>query len=136
MCRAICVIITDIIEAVNMDILARLITLSSYENANSETNIDIVNPIPVSRATSAMDIQDAFSGFSAICSLVAIKLKDTTPRGFPITKPHIIPITKFDASATSTFKFNAIDVLAKANKGNITKLLNLDNLCSNLSALD
>ena len=53
-------------------------------------------------------------------SLVAIKLKDTTPRGFPITKPHIIPITKFDASATSTFKFNAIDVLAKANKGYIT----------------
>ena len=51
-------------EAVNIDNLAKLITFSSYANANSDTNIDIVNPIPVSNATSIIDIHEAVSGFS------------------------------------------------------------------------
>lgn len=69
---AIWVTIIDAMEAVNIDNLAKLITFSSYANANSDTNIDIVNPIPVSNATSIIDIHEAVSGFSAICSLVAI----------------------------------------------------------------
>ena len=123
-------------EAVNIDNLAKLITFSSYANANSDTNIDIVNPIPVSNATSIIDIHEAVSGFSAICSLVAIKLNDTTPSGFPITKPHIIPIIKFEASATLLLKLIAIEVLANANKGNIIKLQSFVSLCSSISDMD
>lgn len=37
--------ITDVIKAVNTDNLVKLTTSSLYENANSATNIDIVNHI-------------------------------------------------------------------------------------------
>ena len=57
--------ITDNIAAPKIDILAKLITFSLFENANSEVKIAIVNPIPVSIATSVIDLHETFFGFSA-----------------------------------------------------------------------
>ena len=46
-----------------------------------------IDPIPVSIATSVIDLHETFLGFSAIWSFIAIKLNNTTPKGFPITSP-------------------------------------------------
>jgi len=58
--------IIDIDAEISIAILAILITVKLWINANSDTNIDIVNPIPAIIDTKKIANQLMFLGFSVI----------------------------------------------------------------------
>ena len=106
----------------NIDILAILTKVKLCINAISDTNIDIVNPIPAIRDTKNTAVQLIFDGFSVIFKEHPIKLKSIIPRGFPIHRPSTIPYTNEFADDISILYINEMPVFAKANSGIIIKL--------------
>jgi hypothetical protein len=74
-----------------IDILAILIRFILCINAISDTNIDIVNPIPAISETINTAIQLMLIGFSVIFNLQPMKLKNIIPKGLPIQSPKTIP---------------------------------------------
>jgi hypothetical protein len=74
-----------------IDILAILTIFILCINAISDTNIDIVNPIPAISETINTAIQLILDGFSVIFNLQPMKLKNIIPKGLPIQSPKTIP---------------------------------------------
>ena len=85
-------ILANIIEttaAIKTEIFDTLSSISLPLNAISDTNKDIVNPIPASIETSNTSYQDASVGFLVMPIKLPKYPKIIIPNGFPITNPNI-----------------------------------------------
>lgn len=61
-------------------------------NERVSTKMDIVNPIPPRQATAMSILHVAREGISPMRSLMAMKLANEIPSGFPMRSPRKIPI--------------------------------------------
>lgn len=119
--------ITDMTADSKIDTLAILMSSSLFLKAISDTNMDIVNPIPASKETVNTDNQSTPLGLSVILSLVAIQVNDIMPNGLPITKPATIPSINLKSDKMFDPNLKLMLVLTSANKGSIIKLQNGSN---------
>ena len=121
-------IIIDIIADSNIDTLDILISSGLSSNAISDTNIDIVNPIPANNETENTDNQSTPFGFSIMLNLVPTQVNNIIPNGLPTTKPAIIPHINVSSNLIFALRSKLISVLDNANNGSISKLQKGSNL--------
>ena len=104
----------DIMDALKIDIFDAFNSSAIPLKASSETNIDIVNPIPARIETAKTSNQLALFGFLVIPNKLAIYVNVIIPIGFPTTNPITIPIISGYSLNKSIDPLKFIPVLEKA----------------------
>ena len=109
----------DITDADKIDIFDAFNSSKAPLKASSDTNIDIVNPIPARTETANTSNQLALFGFLVIPTKLAMYVNAIIPIGFPMTNPKTIPVIRGYSLNKFIEPLKFTPVLANANKGNI-----------------
>lgn len=113
-------------EAIKMAIFEKVIISSpSFLKASRVMNIDIVKPIPPSIPAPKIFLHLRSFGNLQIPKVTAKYEKNQIPKGFPKTKPKIIPIEFSCDNPSCQSELMAMQVLATANKGRMIKATGL-----------
>ena len=126
--RTINPIIPAINEAIRIAIF-ELFTMSSLSNARRVTKIDIVKPIPPKKPAPIIFFHFKSDGIRQSPKPAPINEKRKIPKGFPITRPAIIPRLFVCPKPRCQVSPKEMQVFATANSGRIKKATGLCRKC-------